>query len=179
MEQWMDWFQIGKEYIKAIYCYPAYLTYTRITSWEMPGRINHKLESKLKGEISTTSDMQMIPLYWQKWRGTKESLDEDERGEWKTWLKTQHSKNEDHGIWSHHLMANRWGKSGNSDIFYFLGLQNHGCVVAVTLKLRYLLLGRKAKTNLVQFSHSELSNSFWPHGLQHAKLSCPPPTPRA
>ena len=101
------------------------------------------------------------------------------RGEWKTWLKTQHSKNEDHGIWSHHLMANRWGKSGNSDIFYFLGLQNHGCVVAVTLKLRYLLLGRKAKTNLVQFSHSELSNSFWPHGLQHAKLSCPPPTPRA
>ena len=45
-------------------------------------------------------------------------------------------------------MANRWGKSGNSDIFYFLGLQNHGCVVAVTLKLRYLLLGRKAMTNL-------------------------------
>ena len=38
---------------------------------------------------------------------------------------TQHSKNEDHGIWSHHLLANKWGKSGNSDWFYFLGLQNH------------------------------------------------------
>ena len=43
----------------------------------------------------------------------------------KSWLKTEHSKNEDHGIWSHHFMTNRWGKSRNSDRFYFLGLQNH------------------------------------------------------
>ena len=43
----------------------------------------------------------------------------------KNWLKTQHSKNWDHGIQSHCFMANRWGKSGNSDRFYFLGLQNH------------------------------------------------------
>ena len=43
----------------------------------------------------------------------------------KTWLKTQHSENEDHGIQSYHFMANRWGKSGNSDRLYFLGLQNH------------------------------------------------------
>ena len=43
----------------------------------------------------------------------------------KSWLKTQHSQNKDHGIQSHHFMANRWGKSGNSDRFYFLGLQNH------------------------------------------------------
>ena len=43
----------------------------------------------------------------------------------KTWLKTQHSKNEDHGIWSHHFKAKRWVKSGSSDRFYFLGLQNH------------------------------------------------------
>ena len=40
---------------------------------------------------------------------TKELLDESERGEWKSWLKTQHSKNYGHGIWSHHFMANRWG----------------------------------------------------------------------
>ena len=40
----------------------------------------------------------------------------------KSWLKTQHSENEDHGIWSHHFMANRWG---NNDRLYFLGLQNH------------------------------------------------------
>ena len=43
----------------------------------------------------------------------------------KTWLKAQHSENEDHGIWSHHFVANRWGNSGNSGRLYFLGLQNH------------------------------------------------------
>ena len=43
----------------------------------------------------------------------------------KNWLKTQHSKNEDHGIWSDHFMANRWGNNGNSERLYFLGLQNH------------------------------------------------------
>ena len=43
----------------------------------------------------------------------------------KNWLKTQHSKNEDHGIQFHHFMANRWGNNGNSDRSYFLGLQNH------------------------------------------------------
>ena len=45
--------------------------------------------------------------------------------EWKSWLKTQHSENEDHGIWSHHFMANRWGNSGNSVRLYFWGLQIH------------------------------------------------------
>ena len=43
----------------------------------------------------------------------------------KSWLKTQHSKNKDHGIRFRHFMANRWEKSGNNDRFYFLGLQNH------------------------------------------------------
>ena len=43
----------------------------------------------------------------------------------KSWLKTQHSKNEDPGIRSHHFMAHRWGNSRNSDRFYFRGLQNH------------------------------------------------------
>ena len=52
----------GKEYDKVVYCHPAYLTYMQTTSWEMPRWINHKLESKLPGEILTTTDMQMIPL---------------------------------------------------------------------------------------------------------------------
>ena len=43
----------------------------------------------------------------------------------KSWLKAQHSENEDHGIWSHHFMANRWGNSGKSVRLYFWGLQNH------------------------------------------------------
>ena len=53
------------------------------------------------------------------------SLDESESGEWKSWLKTQHSENEDHGIQSHHFMGNRWGNSGNNVRLYFFGLQNH------------------------------------------------------
>ena len=53
------------------------------------------------------------------------SLDESERGELKSWLKAQHSENEDHGIWSHHFMGNRWSKSGSSYRLYSLGLQNH------------------------------------------------------
>ena len=52
-------------------------------------------------------------------------LDESERGEWEGWLKAQYSEYEDHGIWSHHLMGNRWRNSGNSVRLYFGGLQNH------------------------------------------------------
>ena len=51
----------GKEYIKAIYCHPAYLTYMQNTSFKMPGWMKHKLESKFPGKISITSDMQMTP----------------------------------------------------------------------------------------------------------------------
>ena len=58
--------KLGKEYVKAVYCNPAYLTYMQSTSCEMLGWINHKLESRLPGEISTSSDMQMIPPLWQK-----------------------------------------------------------------------------------------------------------------
>ena len=56
----------GKEYIKAVYCHPAYLTYMQNTSWEMLGWKKDKLESRLPGEISITLDMQMTPPLWQK-----------------------------------------------------------------------------------------------------------------
>ena len=54
--------KLGKEYVKAVYCHPAYLTSMQSTSCEKPGCMKHKLVSKLLGEISTTSDVQMIPL---------------------------------------------------------------------------------------------------------------------
>ena len=54
--------KLGKEYVKAVYCHPAYLTSMQSTSWEIPGWMNLKLESRLPGETSTTSNMQMIPL---------------------------------------------------------------------------------------------------------------------
>ena len=56
----------GKEYVKAVYCQAAYLTYMQSTSYEIPGWLKLKLESRLPGEISITSDMQMIPPLWQK-----------------------------------------------------------------------------------------------------------------
>ena len=52
----------GKEYIKAVYCYPAYFTYLQSTSWETLGWMKHKLESRLPGEISIISVMQITPL---------------------------------------------------------------------------------------------------------------------
>ena len=58
--------KLGKEYVKAVYCHPAYLTYMQSTSCEIPGWMNHKLESRWPGEISTTSDMQVTPLSWKK-----------------------------------------------------------------------------------------------------------------
>ena len=56
----------GKDYVKAVYCHPAYLTYMQSTSWEILDCMKHKPESRLLGEISITSDMQMIPPLWQK-----------------------------------------------------------------------------------------------------------------
>ena len=55
-----------KEYVKAVYCHPAYLTYMQSTSWETLGWKKHKLESRLPGKVSITSDMQMTPPLWQK-----------------------------------------------------------------------------------------------------------------
>ena len=66
----------GKEYIKAIYCHLAYFTYMQSTSWEMLGWRKHKLEPRLPGEISITSDMQMTPPLGQNEMKTKEPLDE-------------------------------------------------------------------------------------------------------
>ena len=96
--------KLGKEYVKTVYCHPAYLTYMQSTLWETLGWMKHKLELRLPGEISITSDMQMNPLLWQKakknWRvslfsfmGKVEESLESERGEWTSWLKSQHSEN--------------------------------------------------------------------------------------
>ena len=58
--------KLGKEYVKAVYCHPAYLTYMQSTARERLGWMKHKLESRFQGEISITSDMQMTSLLWQK-----------------------------------------------------------------------------------------------------------------
>ena len=131
-----DWFQIGKGVHQGCVL-PTHLfnLYT-----EMPGWMKHKLESRLPAEISITSGMQMTPPLWHhKLRGTKKPVDESKKGELKSWLKTQHSENQDHGIQSHHFMANRWGNNGNSDRppppFFFLAPKSLQMVTAA-MKLK-------------------------------------------
>ena len=90
----------------------------------------------------------MTPPLWQKVK--RKPLDESESGEWKSWLKAQHLENEDHGMWSHHFMANRWGNNGNHERlnFFFLApkITAYGdCSHEIK---RCLLLVRKVLTNL-------------------------------
>ena len=73
--------KLGKEYLKAVYCHLAYLTYMQSTSYKILGWMKYKLESRLPGEISITSDMQMTPPLWQKVKRTKEPLGKSERRE--------------------------------------------------------------------------------------------------
>ena len=82
----------GKEYIKAVYCHPACLTYMWSISCKMLGWMKHKLESRLLGEISITSDTQVIPPYGRMRRRTKVPLDESEKGEQKVGLKLSFQK---------------------------------------------------------------------------------------
>ena len=65
MEQQTD-SKLENEYIKAVYCHPAYLIYMQRTSYEMLGWLKHKLKSRFQEELSITSDLQMIPPLWQK-----------------------------------------------------------------------------------------------------------------
>ena len=65
--------KLGKEYVKAVYCHPAYLTFMQSTSCKMQGWMKHKLESRLLGEISITSDMQMTLPLWQKVKNLRAS----------------------------------------------------------------------------------------------------------
>jgi len=131
--------QIGskseKENIKAVYCHLAYLTYVQSNSWETLGWMKHKLESRFLGEISITQIYRWHHPYGRKGRRTKEPLDESERGEWKSWLKIQHPENWDHGIWSHHFIANIWGNNRNSDRLY-LGSPKSLQMVTEAMKLK-------------------------------------------
>ena len=87
----------------------------------MPGWMKHKIAGRNINNLRYADDTTLVAESEEE---LKEPLEESERRV-KTWLKTQHSRNEEHGIWSHHFMANRWGNNGNSDTLYFLGLQNH------------------------------------------------------
>ena len=123
----MNWFHTGKGLCQGCILSPClfnlFAEYIMQNAGldEAQSRIKIAMKNiRLPGKITSA----MYHHYGRKQRGTKEPLDESERRELKTWLKTQHSKNEDHGIQSHHFRANRWGNNTNSDRLYFLGLQN-------------------------------------------------------
>ena len=84
--------KLGKEYVKAVYCHPAYLTYIQSTTCEMLGWMKQKLESRLPGEISITSDMQKTPLMAQSEEELKRLLMKVKEESEKVGLK-QHSEN--------------------------------------------------------------------------------------
>ena len=96
--------------------------------------------------------MQMTLSLQQKVKRTKELLDESERGEWKSWLIAQHSENKDHGIWSHHFMANRWGNRGNSGWLYLGGPPKSLQMVTAAMKLKdaYSLEGKDKPRQLLK-----------------------------
>ena len=81
---------------------------------KIAGRNIHKLRYTDNTTLMAESEEELKSLLMK----VKEESEE-------SYLKTRHSENEDHGIWSHPFMANRWGNSGNSDRLYFWGLQNH------------------------------------------------------
>ena len=73
MEQWAG-SKLGKEYVKAVSCHPAYLSYMQSTSHKMPGWMKHKLESRLSGEILITSARQITPPLWQQVKRNKQDF---------------------------------------------------------------------------------------------------------
>ena len=91
--------KLQKEYGKVLYCHPAYLTSMQSTSCEMMGWMKQSWNQDCREKYLPPHKCRWHHSNGRKQRGTKEPLDEGERGEWKCWLKTQHSKNEDHGIW--------------------------------------------------------------------------------
>ena len=120
MEQWTG-SKLGKEYVKAVYCHPAYLTYmhimwnTRLDEAQAGIKIAGRNINNLRYADGTT-------LMAESEEELKNLLMKVKEESEKIWLKAQYSKNEGHGIWSHHFMENRYG---SSDRLYFGGLQNH------------------------------------------------------
>ena len=78
--------KLEKKDIRAVYCHSTYLTYIQSTSREKLGWMKHKLESRLTGEISVTSNTQMTSPLWLNVKKTEEPLDQSERREWKSWF---------------------------------------------------------------------------------------------
>ena len=121
-----DWFQIGKGIHQGCILSPCLFNlYSEYIMWNAEldeAQAGIKISGRNINNLRYADDTTLMAESEEE---LKSLLIESERGEWKSWLKTQHSENKDHSIWSHHFMANRWGNNGNNEIFYFGRLQNN------------------------------------------------------
>ena len=120
-------FKSEKEYVKAVYCHPAYLTYMQSTSCKMLGWMKHKLESRLLGNINNLRYAEDTILMEESKEELKSLLMKVKEESEKVGLKLNIQKTKIMASGPNHfpIMANRWGNNGNSERLYFLGLQNH------------------------------------------------------
>ena len=131
-----DWFQIGKGVCQGCILSPCLFNlYAEYIKW------NTRLDEAQAGIKIATRNINNLRygdepmLMAEREKGLKKPLDESERREWKSWLKAQYSENKDHGIWSHHFMANRWGNNGNNDRL-FVGAPKSLQMVTEAMKLK-------------------------------------------
>ena len=120
-----DWFQIGKGVhqgcILSPFLFSLYAEYIMQNAGLDEAQAGIKIDMRNTNNLRYADDTTLMA----KSEDELETFDKNERGEWKIWLKTQHSKDEDHGISSHHFIANRWGNNGNSERLHFGGFPNH------------------------------------------------------
>ena len=121
----VDWFQVGKGVHQGCILSPClfrlYAEYIKQNARLDEAQARIKIAGRNINNLGYAADT----VLKAESNGTKEPLDDGDRAEWKNGLKTQYSKKEDHGTWSHHFMANRWVNNGHSERLYFLGLQHH------------------------------------------------------
>jgi len=144
-----DWFQIGKGVHQSCILSPClfnlYAEYIMRNAGPDEAQAGIKIAGRNINNLRYTDDITLIVESKEELKSFLMKVKEESE---KNWLKTQHSKNEDHGIWSHHFMANRWETVETGKDFIFLGSKitaDGDCSHEIK---RRLLLGRKAVTNL-------------------------------
>ena len=122
----MDWFQIGKGVRQGCILSPC--LFNLYAEYIMQNAKSDESQAEIKtlrrniNNLRYADDTTLMAESEEELNSLLVRVKEESE---KAWLKTQHSKNKDRGIQSHHFMANRWGNNGNSDRLYFIGLQNH------------------------------------------------------
>ena len=133
----IDWFQIGKGVCQGCILSPClfnfYAEYIMRNAGLDEAQAGIKIAGRNINNLRNTDDSTLMTESEEKLKSLLMKIKEESE---KSWLKTQHSENEDHGIWFHHFMANRWGNNGNSDRLYFGGAPKSLQMVTAALKLK-------------------------------------------